>query len=148
MKYKLDYIKIIDFCCFFTHSGSPSGTRRAGRFGVDVTNAHGPGVDSGVRGIRADRRPELGGVPHRETVSVPGVRVHVRRVHTGADHCPGRQAGLRHVRLGVRHVLRRVQLLAEDVHVRAGPGPEFRSHLGLRTVFAGDTHRPGRADFR
>lgn len=101
-----------------------------------------------MRGVRADRRPELGGVPHRPAVPVPGVRVHVRRVHTGADHGPRRPAGLRDVRLGVRHVLRRLPLLAQDVHVRAGARPQFRAHLGLRPVLAGHTHRVGRAHIR
>jgi len=105
-------------------------------------------VDRWVRGVRADRRPELGGVPDSQTVPVPGVRVHVRRVHTGADHGPRRPAGVRHVRVGVRHVLRRVPLLAQDVHVREGPGPEFRPHLGLCPVLAGHTHRPRGAHIR
>lgn len=133
---------------FPVFAGSPSRGGRTGRLGADATGAHGPGVDGGLRRFRANRRPELGGVPHRPAVPVPGVRVHVRRVHTGADHGPGRPARLRHVRLGVRHVLRRVPLLAEDVHVRAGPGPELCPHLGLRAVFAGHTHRPGRAHRR
>lgn len=101
-----------------------------------------------MRGVRTDRGPKLGRVPDSAAIPVPGVRVHVRRVHTGPDHSPRRSTGVRHVRLGVRHVLRRVPLLAEDVHVRAGPGEEFRQDLGFRPVFPGHTHRAGRADFR
>lgn len=133
---------------FLACAGSPSGRRRPGRFRADVTSAHGLGMDRGLRGVRADRRPELGGVSDRPAVPVPGVRVHVRRVHTGADNGARRPAGIRDVRVGVRHVLRRVQLLVEDVHVRTGPGPEFRPHLGIRPVLAGHTDRTGRADIR
>lgn len=69
-------------------TGSSGGRGRSRRFGTYVTGAHGLGVDCGMHGFRSDRRPELGRVPHRPTISLPGVRVHVRRVHTSTDHCP------------------------------------------------------------
>jgi hypothetical protein len=129
-------------------SGSPGRRGRTRRFGADAAGAHGTRVDRGLRGVRADRRSELGGVSDRQAVLVPGVRVHVRRVHTGADYGPRRPTGVCHVRLGVRHVLRWVPLLAQDVHVRAGPGPELCPHLGIRPVLAGHTNRPRSAHIR
>jgi len=93
-------------------SGSPGRRGRTWRFGTDATGAHGTSVDGGLRGVRADRRPELGRVSDRQTVPMPGIRVHVRRVHIGADYGPWRPTGVRHVRLGVRYVLRWIPLLA------------------------------------
>jgi len=69
-------------------SGSPGRRGRTRRLGADVAGAYGTGVDGGLRGVRVDRRPELGGVSDRQAVPVPSVGVHVRRVHTGADHGP------------------------------------------------------------
>ena len=83
--------------------------------------------------------------PAISTLLPPGVPPPHRDIGDGLQR-GARLQRVRDLRVDLRPLLRRLQLLPQDVHLREGPRQELCQGMGVRTVLHGDTQchrRPG-----
>lgn len=84
-----DLVRYWPLALFSLFSGLPGRKRRTDWLGTTVPSIHGHRLGGRLSGVRHDRGAQLGRVPHRPAVPVPGVVIHVRHLDTGADHRTG-----------------------------------------------------------
>ena len=134
--------------------GEPADAGRLqGEVGGDDDDLPGGRLDPGLLCVWLPGPPEVAGLQDRPAVSVSGLTPGLWPQYSGPDlgqgwettatvwplinsNCPG-ILRLRHLRLGLRHLHRRLQLHPQDVRLPESESQELCQGLGIRSVLPG-----------